>query len=166
MSRPLLRGACSSLLLVGGFALYLLVAYRLTRPPDPRAAKELRVALQVYGRLVAIRGLLPQLWIALPLGALLARLFPRTDVRAAQALPLALATGVAGLLVAAILLPANLPGAPRVVFTGPGNFVATWLEMSVAVLAAALIPRWLWPDPRRSEAGAASTSFPETSRRT
>jgi hypothetical protein len=148
MSRALLRGVCSSLLLVGGFALYLVVAYRWKRSPDPHAAQELRQALQVYGRLLVTRGLLPQLWIALPLAALFARGFSRGGGRAALALPLALATGLAGLLVAAILLPANLPGAPRVVFTGPGNFAATWLEMSVAVLLAALLPRWLWPDPR------------------
>lgn len=147
MSRALLRGVCSSLLLVGGFALYLLVAYRWKRPPDPQAAQELRQALQVYGRLLVVRGLLPQLWIALPLAALLARGFPRGG-GAALALPLALATGLAGLLVAVVLLPANLPGAPRVVFTGPANFAATWLEMSAAVLVAALLPRWLWPDPR------------------
>ncbi|HVN36889.1 MAG TPA: hypothetical protein VMW19_01790 [Myxococcota bacterium] len=149
MSRALLRVACSSLLLVGGFALYLLVVYRLKRPPDPRAAQELRVALQVYGRLLAIRGLLPQLWIALPLAALLRR-FSRDGGRAALVVSLAFAAGVAGLIVAAILLPANLPGAPRVVFTGPGNFAATWLEMSAAVLVAALLPFWLWPDPRGS----------------
>ncbi|HXK25895.1 MAG TPA: hypothetical protein VMS55_24730 [Myxococcota bacterium] len=151
MSRALLRGVCSSLLLLGGFLLYLLVVYRWKSPPDPKAAQELRQALQVYGRLLVIRGLLPQLWIALPLGALLARFFPRAGGRAAHALRLAFATGVAGLLVAAILLPANLPGAPRVVFTGPGNFVATWLEMSAAVFVAALLASWLWPDPRGSQ---------------
>jgi hypothetical protein len=147
MSRALLRAACASLLLAGGFAAYLVVAYLLKRPPDPEAARELRQALELYGQLLIGRGLLPQLWIALPLAALLARAFPAwTRSRAGTVGALAFAAGLAGLLVAATLLRAELPGEPRVVFTGPGNFLATWLEMSAGVIAAAWLARWLLPE--------------------
>jgi hypothetical protein len=146
MSRALLRLIGSSLLLVGGFVLYLTLVYTWKRPADPEAALKLRQSLEVYGRLLAVRGLLPQLWIALPLAALLRRLFPgRASTRAGFAGLLAVAAGLAGALVVGLLLPANLPGAPRVVYTGPLNVALTWLEMTAAVLAAALLPRLLWP---------------------
>jgi hypothetical protein len=152
MSRAL-HLACSTLLLVGGFALYLVGVYAWKRPADPEQAHELRQALEVYARLLTVRGLLPQLWIALPLGALLERLFRSpARTRAGRALLLAAAAGVAGLFAAAVLLPAKLPGAPRVVFTGPANFASTWLEMTAAVTAAALLPRLAWPAARDATA--------------
>jgi hypothetical protein len=163
MQRTLLQGVCSSLLLVGGLALYLVVVYALKRPADPEAARELRQALEVYGRVVVVRGLLPQLWIALPLGALLERLFPsRARSRGGLAVLLALAAGLAGLLVSATLLRAALPGIPRIVFTGPANFARTWLELSAAVTAAALLPRLAWTALR---ARAASAGEPPQSTR-
>lgn len=150
MSRALLRVACATLLLAGGFALYLVFVYALERPAaDPDAALEMRQALEIYGRLVTLRGLLPQLWLTLPLAALLERRVPSlVRRRGGVALALSIAAGVAGLLVASTLLPMQLPGAPRVKFSGAWNFVATWLEMSAAVTAAALAARWLLP-PRR-----------------
>jgi hypothetical protein len=149
MRRALLWGACSSLLLVVGFALYLLLVYALKRPADPEAANELRQALEIYGRLVSVRGLLPQLWIALLLSALLERAFPsQTRSRVGLAVAVAVAAGLAGLLVASTLLPMEVRGTARVVYTGTWNFVATWLELSAGVTAAALLPRWLGPSPR------------------
>jgi hypothetical protein len=146
MTRALLRGALATLLLAGGFALYLVFAYTLKRPAasSPEAA-ELRQALEVYGRLVILRGLLPQLWLTLPLAAGLERIAPgfaRSGAR--RTLALAIAAGAAGLLVASTLLRLQLPGAPRVVFTGPLNFAFTWLEMTAGVVAAVLAARWLW----------------------
>jgi hypothetical protein len=150
MRRALLRGALSSLLLVGGFAAYVAIAYAARRPADPEAAREMRQALEIYFRVVTVKGLLPQLWIALPLGALLERLFPaRARGRGGPAVLLAVAAALAGLLVASTLLRADIPGSPRVVFTGPSNFARTWLEMSAAVTAAALLPRLAGRAPRR-----------------
>jgi hypothetical protein len=145
MIRALLQGALASLLLVGSFAAYVLFAYALKRPDgDPQAALELRQALEIYGRLVILRGLLPQLWLTLPLAALLERFVPAlTRSRARRAGAVAIAAGVAGLLVASTLLRLQLPGAPRVVFSGPLNFAVTWLEMTAGVVAAVLVARAL-----------------------
>jgi hypothetical protein len=145
MRRPLLWWACASGLLAGGFALYLLLAFAIERPADATAARELRAALAIYGKVVLLKGLLPQLWIALALAGLLERGFLRARSRAGLAVLLAVSAGLAGLPVAAILLRANLPWLPRVVFSGPANFALTWLQMSAAVVAAALFPRLVWP---------------------
>lgn len=151
MRRTLLWAACSSLLLAGGFVLYLMFAFAIERPVDPEAARELRTALSIYGRLVLVRGLLPQLFVALALGSLLERQFPApARSRTGLAVLFALSALFAGLLVVPTLLPADLPGLPRVVFTGPLNFARTWLEMSAAVTAALLLPRLAWRALRRA----------------
>jgi hypothetical protein len=154
MTRALLRGALASLLLVGGFAAYVVFAYTIKRPAaDPEAALELRQALEIYGRLVILRGLLPQLWLTLPLAALLERFVPalaRSGARRAGAV--AIAAGAAGLLVASTLLRLQLPGAPRVVFSGPLNFAVTWLELTAGVVAAVLVARALLRPSNRESA--------------
>jgi len=145
MRRALLWGVVSTLLLVGGLALYLVVAYTLRRPADPDAARELRQALEIYARVVVVKGLLPSLWIAVPLGALLERLFPaRARSRRGLAALLALAAGLAGLLVVATVFRAAIPGLPRIVLSGPAHVARTWLELSAAVTAAMLLPRLAW----------------------
>jgi len=145
MQRTLLWGVCSSLLLVGGLALYLVAGYALTRPADPDAARELRQALEIYGRVVVVKGLLPSLWIAVPLGALLERRFPaRAGTRRGLAVLLALAAGLAGLLVVATVFRAVIPGMPRLVLDGPAHYARTWIEISAAVTAALLLPRLAW----------------------
>jgi hypothetical protein len=137
-------------LLAGGLALYLLAVFALQRPADPEAARELRTALSVYGRLLLVRGLLPQLWIALALAGWLERRVPRlAGGRARHAALFGACAGLAGLLVASLLLPARVPGAPHVVFTGPLNFARTWLEMSAAVTAAMWLARALSSARRR-----------------
>jgi hypothetical protein len=147
MSRALLRAACATLLLVGGFVLYLLFAYAVKRSAaDAQAAQELRQALEIYGRLVIVRGLVPTLWLALPFALLLERAVPAlAQSGRGRAAALAIAAGVAALVVAAVLLPAQFPGAPHVVYSGAWNFVATWLEITAGVVAAALLARWLLP---------------------
>jgi hypothetical protein len=132
----------ASALLAGGLALYLLFVFFVQRPADPVAADELRMALTLYGRLVLVKGVLPQLWIALALATLLERRAPALGHgRARRAALFGACAAVAGLLIASTLLRADIPGSPRVVFTGPLNFVRTWLEMSVAVTAAMWLPR-------------------------
>jgi hypothetical protein len=145
MRRPLLWWACASALLAGGFVLYLLLGFAIARPADAAAARELRAALTIYGKVVLFKGLLPQLWLALVLAGLLERRFLRARGRAGLAVLLALSAGLAGLPVAATLLRADLPWLPRAVFTGPLDFAMTWLQMSAAVVAAALLPRLAWP---------------------
>ncbi|HEX5068496.1 MAG TPA: hypothetical protein VFY49_20415 [Myxococcota bacterium] len=142
MRRGWLWWICASALLAGGLALYLLFVYALQRPEDPEAARELRTALSVYGRVVLVKGVLPQLWIALALAGLLERRAPRlASSRARRAGLFAACAGIAGLLIASTLLRAQIPGSPRVVFSGPLNFARTWLEMTTAVAAAMWLPR-------------------------
>jgi hypothetical protein len=153
MRHALRRAVAATLLLAGGFAAYLALVYVIERPADAVAARELRLALAIYGRVVLVKGLWPQLWIALALAGLLARRFPsRAGTLSGQALLLAAAAGLAGLLVAPTLLPADLPRLPPVVFSGPGNFALTWLEMSAAVAAAAWLPRLAGRTLRRAAA--------------
>lgn len=159
MRRAFLWWACASLLLAGGFALYLLVAYAIARPADPEAARELRTALTVYGRLLLVKGLLPQLWLALGI----AMLHERRSAGAAPSRPrlvalIGISAALAGLFVASTLLRADLPGSPRVAFTGLANFARTWLEMSAAVGAALLLPRLAWPALEPSHAPGFDTS--------
>ena len=146
MRRALRWGIAASLLLAGGLALYLLLVYAIGRPADPAAARELHDALFVYGRLLLVKGLLPQLWLALWLGSWLERRLAASARGPARlAALLAASAGVAGLLVASTLLRAELPGSPRVVFADAANFARTWLEMSAAVTAALVLPRLAWP---------------------
>jgi hypothetical protein len=142
MRRGWLWWICASALLAGGFALYLLLVYALERPPEPEAARELRTALSVYGRVVLVKGVLPQLWIALALASWLEQRAPDlARSRARRAGLFGACAGLAGLLIASTLLRADIPGSPRVVFSGPLNFVRAWLEMTAAVSAAMWLPR-------------------------
>jgi len=145
MRRRWLWWVLASALLAGGLALYLLLAFALQRPAEPAAAEELRTALTLYGRLVLVKGVLPQLWIALALATLLEHRAPAlARSRARLAALFGACAGVAGLLIASTLLRADIPGSPRAVFTGPLNFARTWLEMSAAVTGAMWLPRALW----------------------
>jgi hypothetical protein len=144
MSRRWLWWIGASALLVGVFALYLVLVFAVQRPADPGEARDLRTALSIYGRVVLVKGLLPQLWVALALAGLLERRAPglaRTRARTA-ALYLA-CSALAALGIASTLLRADIPGSPRVVFTGPLNFARTWLEMSAAAAAAMWVSRVL-----------------------
>jgi uncharacterized membrane protein len=146
--RPLL----SALLLCAGFLAFVaLASLRI----EPDAVREGQVALVIYARVVLVKGLLPQLALALLLGPAIARIPALAGARGAPSAARAiLAAGVAALVVAATLMPLDLPSLPAVKFRGPGNFVATALEMTGAVAAALWIPeRWL----ARRRARAAAT---------
>ena len=161
MRRALAPGrSARALLLVGGLVLYLLLVFAVERPADPEAAHELRNGA---------RGLRPARAREGPAAAALDRARAGRLARAPQpasarnrlrlATLLGACAGVAGLLIAATLLRADIPGSPRVVFTGPLNFAPTWLEMSAATTAAMWVPRALW----KSSPGRMPSISPEES---
>jgi hypothetical protein len=138
--RRLLRGlvqvASAHLLLVVGFFALVWASGRLAE------SEETLRALTVWARVVLVKGLLPQLWLSLVLWPLLRRLPGLSGAGVREALAIALGVLLAGVLVASLLMTRPAPGYPAVVFRGPGNFVATVLEMSVAVATAIGLPRW------------------------
>jgi hypothetical protein len=93
----------------------------------------------ICARIVLIKGLLPQLLFTLMLLGAFERYAPVVSV-AIAAIPCALIAGVA---VAALLLPASLPKLPAVQYEGTWNFVATVLQMTAVVTVATLAPRLL-----------------------
>jgi len=140
------RALLSALLLTAGFLGSVFLA---TLWIDPASTRETQIALAIYARVVLVKGLLPQLALALLLGAVLGRV-PRLAGRGGRALlRAALAAGLAALVVAPTLMPLDLPTLPAVKFRGPGNFAATVLEMSAAVALALVLPEW-WLGRRRA----------------
>jgi hypothetical protein len=128
--------ASATALLAGGFLLFAFALARIAAGDDGEA----RAALAVWAQIVLVKGLLPQLWLCLGLWALFARpLGLPARGRLGSAAGLAVAALVAGLPVAAWLLPLDLPNLPAVVFRGPANFAATVVEMSVPVWLAGLL---------------------------
>jgi hypothetical protein len=128
--------ASSTALLAAGFLLFAAGLARLGG-----GDVEARAALAIWAQIVLVKGLLPQSWLCLALWALFhARVAPRARGRLGLVAGLAVSAVLAGIPVAAGLLPLELPNLPAVVFRGPANFAATVLEMSVPVWIAALVP--------------------------
>jgi hypothetical protein len=109
-------------LLAGGFLAYVF-AFALLAAGE--SVRETQTALMIYARTVLIKGLLPQLLLTLALLALALRFFRGRTTLAVIACAL-----VAGLGVAAALLPLDLPRLPAVKYKGAWNFTATVLEMT------------------------------------
>lgn len=138
-------------LLAAGFLAYvylasLVAAGHLEQAETARTQR----ALVMYARVVLVKGLLPQLWIALALWPVLGRaLARRLRGRAGEALGLLACATLAGLVVLPTLLVADLPGLPAVRFRDLGNAAATLAETTAAVAAALWLARW-WTLGRRS----------------
>lgn len=149
MKRTLLWAIASGLLLAVGLLLYVAFAYRIGRPDEAAAARELRGALTVYAEFVLYKGLLPQLLVTLTLYPLLDRIFDlKIRGRLAIAAGVASCAALAGLLVATTLMRTEIFDLPAAVYTGPANFTLTVLQLTAAVTAAMLIPRFLLPGVR------------------
>jgi hypothetical protein len=147
LSRTLLWGACAAALLLGGFALFVAIAARLASG-DAQSVEETRQGLMVYAVVVLAKGLVPQLVLTFVLYVLVARRANLESSRLRMALGVALCALVSGGVVAGALLPLGAPSVPVVVFPDAGNFLATVVEMSAAIITATLLPRWLVPSLR------------------
>ena len=158
MNRPvrvgLLWGLSSALLLTFGFLALMYVVNRLAQAQtDPATVRQTQLALVIYARVVLLKGLLPQLAIALALWPVLDRLFAfQRRGRMGLVAGLTLSALLAALIVAPTLLPLNLDSLPAVKFRSVGNFVASVLEMTAAVATATLLPRLLLPGLRAQRA--------------
>jgi hypothetical protein len=143
----LLWAFCAGLLLTFGFLGMVYVATLLAQArSDPASVREMQVALVIYARVVLVKGLLPQLLIALALWPALDRLFSfGSRGRWGEVLGLSGSALLAALIVAPTLLPLDLDLLPAVKFRSAGNFVVSVLEMTAAVAAATLLPRWILP---------------------
>lgn len=127
---------------------------------DPESTRKTQIALAIYARVVLVKGLLPQLALALVLGAALDRA-PRLAGGGVgrKALRALLAAGLSALAVAPTLMPLDLPTLPAVKFRGPGNFAASVLEMTAAVATALLLAEFLagrWRERRRVRAASSA----------
>jgi hypothetical protein len=143
--RPLLWGLCAVALLLMGFAGFIALGARLAGG-DAAAVERTRQSLGVYGAVVLLKGLLPQLLLTLGLYRLAAPRFGLERSLRRLSLGLAACALLAGVAVAGLLLPLSLPGWPAaVVYRSAGNFVATVLQLAVAVTLAALLPRLALP---------------------
>jgi hypothetical protein len=102
------------------------------------------MALRIYATLVLLKGLLPQLLLALLLWPVLDRLLSLRDRgRKGVAAGLVACAALAAAVVAPTLLTSSLLGLPPVKFRDAWNFVQTFLEMTIGVSAALLLPRLL-----------------------
>lgn len=143
-------GSAALLLVLGFLAVVYAGALSLELRGGSESVGEAQSALVIYARMVLLKGLLPQLLLALLLWSVLDRRFGfRRRGRLGLALGVTLCALLAGAVVAPLLLPLHLPPLARVKFTGPGNVVATVLEMTAAVASALLLPQLVLPALRR-----------------
>jgi hypothetical protein len=128
-----------------GFAVFVAIGARLAGG-DVEAVERTRQTLAVYAAVVLLKGLLPQWLLTLILYRIAAPRFQLERSRRRMAVGVGLCALGAGGIVAALLLPSPLPGWPAaVVYRDAANFLATWLELSVAVSLAGWLPRWWVP---------------------
>jgi len=153
--RPWRDGALWALaatgLLAAGFLFYVYLASLVAAGhlEDPQTART-QHALVIYARVMLVKGLLPQLWIALALWPVLGRrLLRRLGGRLGEGVGLLACAALAGLVVLPTLLLADLPGLPAVRFRDLGNALATLAETSAAVVAALWLAR-AWTRQRRA----------------
>lgn len=139
--------AVSCVLLCVGFAALVLGMLGLgaLRADDAQALSLAdRMMAVVYFRVVLVKGLLPQLVLALALWALLRRAWPGVERSFATR-----AVGLAGLglaayaVVAPLLLSADLPGWPALQMRTLEHQIATAFQSVIGVVAAALLGRRL-----------------------
>ena len=140
----LLRLGASALLLAAGFGLLLALVYGwVTTVGDVPAerAQILQLGLLAYFRLIFVKGLLPQLVLAVVLWPPLAYLRPTWDAAAGRRLlGLALAAGAAYAVVAPSLLTVDFAGWPALQMQRGADHVTTALLMTGAVSVAAWLP--------------------------
>lgn len=150
----LARAGLAVLLLLAGVAGPLWGWHELRALDDPAGASTADDAFGVYYRSVVLKGMLPQLLLALPLHPWLRR-FRRRHAGPALAdeaarpgdLALHVETFVLATLaycaVAPTLLAADWPDWPALHMRGPGERIGTYLGMTTAVtLAIRLAARW------------------------
>ncbi|MBW2271643.1 MAG: hypothetical protein JRG96_00125 [Deltaproteobacteria bacterium] len=153
MRNPVLRTAlwllCAVVLLLGGL---LLVLYGFWTGGHALGAmgdastRQSQLALVTYYRVVALKGLLPQLLLVLALWPVACRLLPFAESsRRGLAGALAIVASLAFALVAPALLTSELAGLPALRMRGPRDAVFSFLLMTAAVTLAALVPRLLIP---------------------
>lgn len=143
--RTLLWGVCAGVVLLLGFAVFLAVGARLAGG-EAAAALQTRRSLVVYGAVVLLKGLLPQLLLTFVLYRVAAPRLGLERTRGRIAAGVVACAAVAALAVAGLLMPLALPGwTAAVVYRDAGNFLATVVELTAAVALAALLPRWLLP---------------------
>ncbi len=147
--KPVLSGILwalsSTALLTLGFLAWVYISFRLaTSGADEASIQSTRTALGVYARLVLLKGLLPQLLLALLAWPVLDRLFSLRDRgRKSVAAGLLACAALAAAVVIPTLLTSSLLDLPAVKFKDAWNFVQTYLEMTIGVSAALLLPRLL-----------------------
>ncbi len=150
----LLFALVSTLLLSLGFLGYVYLASVVASHNlvEAQAIGRMQEVLVVYARTLLVKGLLPQLAIALLLWVPLDRLLSSRLISSRAPGGLSKLILIVGIFVCAavgnaIVVPTLLlvehPGMPAVKFTGTWNVVRTFLEMTSAVAAAALLPRLL-----------------------
>jgi hypothetical protein len=150
--------SASLLLCVGFLAVVYAVSLQAVAAAEPESVRQVQLGLVIYARVVLLKGLLPQLLLALGLFALLDRAFALgARGSLAVAAGVVVAAAAASLVVAPTLLRLELPALPPVRYRGPWNFLRTCAEMTAAVAVAALIPRLaltrLWRARPRAAAG-------------
>jgi len=143
-TRPLLWLAISGAALTVGL---LVLVYGLTvivaSTADPARVRDTQLALVLYARIILIKAVWPH-WLGM--GALFAAIEHRTPVGRAstsQKVGVLVALGLAiAALVSVVSLPSEVAGLPRVTISGPRNFAATCIELTLASLTALLLATW------------------------
>jgi hypothetical protein len=145
ISRALLWVVASCALLFAGFGAVVLGLYWLGIATGSfRADTAHLIAATTYFRVVFVKGLLPQLVVALALWPLLRRLLPGVERNTARvAAGLALVGLLAYAVVAPLLLTAHLPGWPALQMKSTYHHVGTATLSVAAVVAAGLAGRWV-----------------------
>jgi hypothetical protein len=137
----------SCLLLAVGFAVAVAGFYLLAvagAGSDATLAEPRQALTLTYFRVVFVKGLLPQLLLALALWPLLVRVRPRFDAsRSARLLGLSLAAALAYAVVAPLLLTVEFPGWPAFQLRSLYHHLGTATLNTAAVVAAASIGRLL-----------------------
>lgn len=149
------------MLLLAGFAAVVTGMYFLalaTGSIPPERAEAFQMIMKTYFRVVFVKGLLPQLILALAFWPALRRLWPWAErSRSGMVAGLALAAGVAYAVVAPLLLTAVFPDWPALQMRGLYHHVGSGSLMIGGVVFASLVARLVVPGlrPRAdSERGA------------
>jgi hypothetical protein len=133
-------------LLTVGFLLFVYAATLLAQTQlDEGSAGTMQIGLSIYARVVLLKGLLPQLLLALLLWPLLDRIFSlQRWGKRGLVLGLAASAALALFFVIPGLLMLDFKELPAVKFRSSANLIVSALEMTAAVTVALLLPRrWL-----------------------
>jgi len=139
----------SSVLLLAGFASIVTAMFFLglaTGSIAPEKAKTVQTIMVTYFRVVFVKGLLPQLLLALAFWPALRRLCPWAErSRSGMAVGLALAAGLAYAIVAPLLLTVEYAGWPALQMRSLYHHVGSASLMTGAVVLAGLVARLVVP---------------------